>query len=164
MSSWTFFSVFNKIMTHKLFLNSFQDIQRDVLYICIYIYILLPAVTCSWRKENLVSKVVTTWHLGPWLLFYIILHHHATSLFSPFVFHAPNNNEPSSVHMMDWRLNVAKPLSKTKDGSSNLVPKGQINNISVLVQIMAPTRRQASILANDGKFTDAYMRHSPSTS
>ena len=40
------------------------------------------------------------------------------------------------------------------------VPKGPINNIPALVQIMAC--RLAG--ANDGKFTDAYMRHSASKS
>ena len=44
------------------------------------------------------------------------------------------------------------------------VPKGPINNIPALVQIMAPVRRQAIIWPNDGKFTDAYMRHLASMS
>ena len=47
--------------------------------------------------------------------------------------------------------------------SLKFVPKGQINNIPALVQIgLAPTRRQAIVWTKDGKFTDAYMRHSAS--
>ena len=43
------------------------------------------------------------------------------------------------------------------------VPKGRINNIpEALVQIMA--WHQPIIWSNDGKFTDAYMRHSASMS
>ena len=39
------------------------------------------------------------------------------------------------------------------------VPKGHINNILTLVQLMAYTADQAttSIWTNDGKFTDAYV-------
>ena len=50
--------------------------------------------------------------------------------------------------------------------SLKFAPKGQINNIPALVQIngLAPARRQAIISTNDGKFTDAYMRHSASMS
>ena len=49
--------------------------------------------------------------------------------------------------------------------SVKFVPKGPINNIPSLVQIiLAPSRRQAIIWTNDGKFTDAYMRHSASMS
>ena len=48
--------------------------------------------------------------------------------------------------------------------SLKFVPKGQINNIPALVQILAPTRWQAIIWPNDGKITDAYMRHSASMS
>ena len=50
--------------------------------------------------------------------------------------------------------------------SLKFVPKGPINNIPSLVQIMvlAPSRRQAIIWTNDGKFTDAYMRQSASMS
>ena len=46
------------------------------------------------------------------------------------------------------------------------VPRGPINNIPALVQIMAlvPTRRQAIIWTNVGICTDAYMRHSASMS
>ena len=52
--------------------------------------------------------------------------------------------------------------------SLNFVPKGPINNIPALVQIMAWRRpgdkplseRQAIIWTNDGKFTDTYMHHS----
>ena len=44
--------------------------------------------------------------------------------------------------------------------SLKFVPNVQINNIPALVKIMAPTRQQAIIWNNDGKFTDAYMRHS----
>ena len=46
------------------------------------------------------------------------------------------------------------------------VPKGPINNIAALVQIMAwrRARRQAIIWTNDGQITDAYMRHSASMS
>ena len=43
--------------------------------------------------------------------------------------------------------------------SLKYVPKGPINNIPTLVD-----RRQAIIWANDGWFTDAYMRHSASMS
>ena len=43
------------------------------------------------------------------------------------------------------------------------VPDVGINNNPALVQIMA-TRRQAIIWTNDGKFTDADMRHSGSMS
>ena len=43
------------------------------------------------------------------------------------------------------------------------VPKGPINNIPVLVQIMSG-RRQAIILINDGWRTDGYMRHPSSVS
>ena len=46
------------------------------------------------------------------------------------------------------------------DISLKFIPKGRINNIPALVQIMA--WRQLG--ANDGKFTDAYMRHSASMS
>ena len=45
--------------------------------------------------------------------------------------------------------------------SLKFVPKGPINNIPALVQIMA--WRRAIIWTNDGLFTDAYMRHSAST-
>ena len=50
--------------------------------------------------------------------------------------------------------------------SLKFVPKGQINHIPALVQIMglAPTRRQAIIWSNADNFTDAYMRHSASMS
>ena len=51
------------------------------------------------------------------------------------------------------------------DISLNFAPKGQINNVPVLVQIMLePTRRQAIIWTNDGTFTDAYLHHSASMS
>ena len=45
--------------------------------------------------------------------------------------------------------------------SLKFVPRGPVNNIPALVQIMAwrRPRRQAIIGNNDGKFTDAYMRH-----
>ena len=43
--------------------------------------------------------------------------------------------------------------------SLKFVPKGRVNNIPALVQIMAWRRP-----CNDGKFTDAYMRHSASMS
>ena len=43
-------------------------------------------------------------------------------------------------------------------------PKGSINNISALVQIMALTRQQATMWTNDGYFTDSYMHHSASVS
>ena len=46
--------------------------------------------------------------------------------------------------------------------SLKFVPRGPINNIPSMVQIMA--WRQAIIWTNDGKFTDAYMRHSASIS
>ena len=45
--------------------------------------------------------------------------------------------------------------------SLKFVPRVPINNIPALVQ---PARRQAIIWANDGLFTDAYMRHSASMS
>ena len=46
------------------------------------------------------------------------------------------------------------------------VPKGQIKNIPSIGSgnVLAPTRRQAIIWTNDGKFADAYMRHSASMS
>ena len=44
----------------------------------------------------------------------------------------------------------------------NYVLKGPINNIPALVQIM--TRPQAIIWNNDGKLTDANLRHSASMS
>ena len=47
--------------------------------------------------------------------------------------------------------------------SLKFFPKGPINNIPALVQIMA-WRRQAIIWSNDGSITDAYMRHSASMS
>ena len=50
--------------------------------------------------------------------------------------------------------------------SLKFVPKGPINNIPALDQIMAWRRpgNKAIIWSNDGKFTDAYMRHSASMS
>ena len=50
--------------------------------------------------------------------------------------------------------------------SLKFVPKGPINNIPALVQIMAwrRPRRQAIIWTNVGICTDAYMRHSASMS
>ena len=48
--------------------------------------------------------------------------------------------------------------------SLKLVPKGPINNIPALAQIMAPAKRQAIIWNIDCLFTDAYMRHSASMS
>ena len=50
--------------------------------------------------------------------------------------------------------------------SLNFVSKGPINNISSIGSDngLAPTRRQAIIWTNDGKVTDAYMRHSASMS
>ena len=50
--------------------------------------------------------------------------------------------------------------------SLKFVPKVLITNIPALVQIMgvAPERRQATVWANDGYFTDAYMRHGASLS
>ena len=50
--------------------------------------------------------------------------------------------------------------------SLKFVPKVLINNIPALVQIygLAPTRRQAIIWSNDGKFINAYMRRSASIS
>ena len=47
--------------------------------------------------------------------------------------------------------------------SLKFVPKGPINNIPALVQIMA-WRRQAIIWTNDGQITDAYMCHTASMS
>ena len=44
--------------------------------------------------------------------------------------------------------------------SFKFVPKGQINNIPELVQIMAWCRPGNTIWTNDGKFTDTYM-HQP---
>ena len=46
------------------------------------------------------------------------------------------------------------------------VPKGPINNIPALVQIMAWRRPGDKPLSEpkDGKFADAYMRHSASMS
>ena len=46
------------------------------------------------------------------------------------------------------------------------VPKGPINNISALVQIMAWRRPgdKVKIWTNDGQIIDAYMRHSSSMS
>ena len=47
--------------------------------------------------------------------------------------------------------------------SLKFVPKGPINHIKIgSVNGLAPTRQQAIILTNSGKFTDAYMRHSAS--
>ena len=46
--------------------------------------------------------------------------------------------------------------------SLKYVPKGPINNIPD--SGLAPIRRQAIIWTNDGKFIDAYMRHSASMS
>ena len=48
--------------------------------------------------------------------------------------------------------------------SLKFVPKGQINNIPALVQMMSPDWRQAIIWTNDEHFIDAYMRHSASMS
>ena len=50
--------------------------------------------------------------------------------------------------------------------SLKFVPKGRINKIPALVSDngLAPTRRQAIIWTNDGKFIDAYMRHSAAMS
>ena len=51
--------------------------------------------------------------------------------------------------------------------SLKFVPKSPINNIPALVHRdngLVPVRRQAIIWTNDGKFTDAYMRHSASMS
>ena len=50
------------------------------------------------------------------------------------------------------------------DISLNFVPNGHFNNIPAMVQCLAPTRWQAIIWTNDGKFTEAYMRHSASMS
>ena len=47
--------------------------------------------------------------------------------------------------------------------SLKFVPRGPINNITTLVQVMA-WRRQAIIWTNDGSFIDAYMPHSASMS
>ena len=47
--------------------------------------------------------------------------------------------------------------------SLKFVPKGQINNIAAMIQKMA-WHRPGIIWTNDGKFTDTYMRHSPSMS
>ena len=44
------------------------------------------------------------------------------------------------------------------------VPKVPINNILALVQIMAYLQVQAIIWTNDGKFADAYIRHSAQVS
>ena len=44
--------------------------------------------------------------------------------------------------------------------SLKFVPRGPINNIPTLVQVMVWRR----IGTNDGKFTDAYLRHSASMS
>ena len=45
-------------------------------------------------------------------------------------------------------------------------PMGLININSTLVldNGLVPNRRRANICTNDGKFTNAYMRHSPSIS
>ena len=50
--------------------------------------------------------------------------------------------------------------------SLKFVPKGLINDIPALVQIMAwrRPRGQAIIWTNDGQITNAYMRHSASMS
>ena len=53
--------------------------------------------------------------------------------------------------------------------SSKYPPKTQKKQIDLLPIIgsdngLAPTRRQAIIWTNDGKLTDAYMRHSASMS
>ena len=50
--------------------------------------------------------------------------------------------------------------------SLKFVPKGPINNVpsSVLDNGLTPSRRQAIIWTNGGKFTEAYMRHSASVS
>ena len=48
--------------------------------------------------------------------------------------------------------------------SFKFVPGGPNNNFPALVQIMAPSRRQAIIWTNDDLFTGAYMRHSASMS
>ena len=51
--------------------------------------------------------------------------------------------------------------------SVKFVPEDRINNIQASVGSddgLAPTRRQAIIWTNDGKFTYAYMRHSASMS
>ena len=47
--------------------------------------------------------------------------------------------------------------------SPEFVPKGPVINIPASVH-MAPNRRQAIFWTNDGKFTDAYTRHSASIS
>ena len=47
--------------------------------------------------------------------------------------------------------------------SLKFVPRGPINNIPTLIQVMA-WRRQAIIWTNDGYINDAYMRHSASMS
>ena len=72
-------------------------------------------------------------------------------------------------HDMEPKLNVrhfADDIFKSSFLNENIwiwikisvkfVSKGQINDVPVLVQILA--------LTNDGKFTDAYMRHSTATS
>ena len=47
--------------------------------------------------------------------------------------------------------------------SLKYVPKGRIDNMAALVQIMT-WRRRGIIWTNDGYFTDAYMRHTASMS
>ena len=63
------------------------------------------------------------------------------------------------MHFLEWKWISIKISLK-------FVPKGPINNIPALVQVMAlvPTRWQAIIWTNDGYFTDAYMCHSASMS
>ena len=53
------------------------------------------------------------------------------------------------------------------DISLKFVPKGQINNIPSSIGSdngLVPTRQQGIIWTNDGKFTNACMRHSASMS
>ena len=52
------------------------------------------------------------------------------------------------MHGNGWIFIIHVPLTCATDSDNGL----------------APSRRQAIILTNDGKFTDAYMRHSASMS
>ena len=63
------------------------------------------------------------------------------------------------------RIFVSENVISSIKISLKFVPKGQINNNNpALVQIMAWRLPDGKFTGNDGKFTDAYMRHSASMS
>ena len=63
------------------------------------------------------------------------------------------------------RIFVSENVISSIKISLKFVPKGPVNNNNpALVQIMAWRRPDGKFTGNDGKFTDAYMRHSASMS